>query len=184
MPQTYTINPNQTRIIEAPVQTLSVSVGEAIVTFPAPKTLPDNEVQTDAPEQTAQTFTLNSDSDPLEAKGQGNVAVYSAEGASVSVLYEDEAVTGGVSGGRNRVPGEQDTVSPEATAGHEKGELPGSAAAASRGDSDKGDDSGEGGSGPFESRTVTELRKVAKDRGLTGVSKLGKDDLIDRLRGE
>ncbi|HEX6456243.1 MAG TPA: Rho termination factor N-terminal domain-containing protein [Solirubrobacterales bacterium] len=193
MPQSYTINPNQNRIIDAPVDTLSVGVGEAIVTFPAPGKLPDDESQTDAPKQESQTFTLTPDSDPLECKGQGNISVFSAEGASVSVIYEDEVTSpGGLSGGRSRVPGEQDTVSPEATAGHEKGVPAGAGigapggqpASSTRGDSDKSDKSGEGGSGPFESRTVKELRQVAKDRGLTGTSKLSKDALIERLRNE
>ncbi len=221
MSQSYTINPNQTRVIDAPVHSLSVSVGQAVVTIPAATKLPDDESQTSEPAPELQSYTLQPDSDPLEVGGQGNIAVHSPEGASVSVIFEDEVgAPGGLSGGRNRVPGEQDTVSPEATAGHEKGaalneEAPEPASdpdaseaptaddtaegrqeakdnadtgdddgePASRGDSDENGDP-EGGTGPFESRTVAELKATAKAKGITGVSKLNKDDLIARLRSE
>lgn len=169
MPQTYTVNPNQTKPIDRPVSTIEVSVGSATVIVPASQKLPDDESKTQVPEETQDTsYTLNAGDDALELHGQGGINVFSSSGASVTVVYEDELI-------KNRRPGEQDTVSPEATAGHEKG--------ASRGDSDPDGDP-EGGSGSFESRTLKELRQTAKERGLTGVSKLNKDDLIARLRGE
>jgi hypothetical protein len=43
-------------------------------------------------------------------------------------------------------------------------------------------DSG-GNTGSFESRTVKELRALAKERGIKGYSKLDKDALIGALRG-
>jgi hypothetical protein len=49
---------------------------------------------------------------------------------------------------------------------------------------ERGDSAGEGSTGSFESRTLTELRALAKERGLTGLSKANKDDVIAALRGE
>ena len=49
-----------------------------------------------------------------------------------------------------------------------------------KGDSD--DDDGKQ-TGSYESRTVTELRELAKDRGIEGYSKMNKKALIVELRG-
>jgi hypothetical protein len=38
------------------------------------------------------------------------------------------------------------------------------------------------GAGAYEDRSVTQLREVAKKRGVTGASKLNKSDLIKELR--
>jgi hypothetical protein len=45
----------------------------------------------------------------------------------------------------------------------------------------RGDLGGAGGS--YESRTLKELQALAHERGMTGISKLNKDDLIGELRG-
>lgn len=45
----------------------------------------------------------------------------------------------------------------------------------------RGDSGGTGGS--YESRTLKELQALAHERGMTGISKLNKDDLIGELRG-
>lgn len=41
-----------------------------------------------------------------------------------------------------------------------------------------------GSTGSYESRTAKELKELAKERGLTGYSKLNKKQLIAALRGE
>jgi len=46
----------------------------------------------------------------------------------------------------------------------------------------RGDSDDSAGTGSYESRTIKELRALAKSRGLEGYSKLDKDDLITELR--
>lgn len=43
-------------------------------------------------------------------------------------------------------------------------------------------DKSDTGAGPYDSRTVDELRATAKDKGLTGYSDLNKDELVKALQ--
>lgn len=103
------------------------------------------------------------DGDSYDAEGHAGISVAAPHGGNVSVTYAD------------------DVRSPETFPARTQRPVPANAVG-QRGDSATGTTSTTGGTGSFESRTTKELRAVAKERGITGASKLNKADLIDRLR--
>lgn len=119
--------------LEAPVREVQVSTGTIIVTE-------------------GEDSTVVSSGETHDAGDTPSLALYSPDGANVTVLYTTEV---------SEAP--------------EPAEKP-SGVTASRGDT------GGGSGGSYESRTLDELHALASERGIKGTSGLNKSDLIDALR--
>lgn len=144
MPTVFTLNIQDSKALEAPVREISVGVGSVLVT----RKLPTDEDGGYKIEN-----TLVDKEKAYDGKDTPSLALYSPDGAHVTVTYASE------------FPIVQEP--PETSSGVSP--------AAERGDTG-------GQSGSFESRTAEELHELAKERGIKGQSGKNKADLIDALR--
>ncbi|HET7455384.1 MAG TPA: hypothetical protein VFJ76_07685 [Solirubrobacterales bacterium] len=171
-PQPLTFNPEHTRVLDKEVRKIDVTHGTVVVT------------ETDNPEVVEAGGTFDGDD-------TANLTIYSPDGARVAVYYTDEPAP---VPDRAELEGEIAQAEKAAEASREQNRPFGVEAAevkaheaerrletfhpekpkpeAKRSKSTRGDTGGSGGS--FESRTVTELRDLAKERGLTVKGKKGK----------
>jgi hypothetical protein len=168
MPVSYSFNPEQTRYLDRKVKRIDVSHGSLIVT------------ETDNP------VVIRKD-ETKTFKDVAALTAYSPEGANVAVYYFDEKdipaadpkhLEYDVERAKQEQQKAEDQGRQTETAKakvHQAKRTLKNAKAAVRGDSG-------GQTGSYESRTVKELRALAKDKGITGGSKLGKDKLIKALR--
>jgi hypothetical protein len=146
-PSVFTLNIQDSKALEAPVREISVGVGSVLVT---------RKVPTDEDGGYEIESTLVDKDKPYDGKDTPSLALYSPDGAHVTVLYASEFPI---------VQEPPDTASGVSAA-----------PAADRGDT------GGGSGGSYESRTLEELRELAKDRDLKGTSGFSKSELIDALR--
>lgn len=144
MPTVFTLNIQDSKALEAPVREISVGVGSVLVT---------RKVPTDEDGGYKIENTLVDKDKAYDGKDTPSLALYSPDGAHVTVLYANE------------FPIVQEP--PETSSGVSP--------AAERGDTG-------GQSGSFESQTLEELHELAKALGIEGQSGKNKADLIDALR--
>jgi hypothetical protein len=150
MPTVFTLNIQDSKALEAPVREISVGVGSVLVTRKLP-TDEDGGYEIES--------TLVDKEKAYDGKDTPSLALYSPDGAHVTVTYASEFpivqeppdTAAGIS-----------SAPPEPTA-------------------DRGDTGG-GSGGSYESRTLEELRELAKERDLKGTSGFSKSELIDALR--
>lgn len=146
MPTVFTLNVQDAKALEAPVREISVGVGSVLVT---------RKVPTDEDGGYKIENTLVDKEKVYDGKDTPSLALYSPDGAHVTVTYASE------------FPVVQEP--PETSSGVSP--------AAERGDTG-------GQSGSFESRTAEELHELAKERGIKGQSGQNKEELIEALRGQ
>lgn len=151
--RTYSLNPKQALTIDAPIRNFTVEQGSVVVSKH------DEVIPTHVAEGEA-----------FAADDRGGLDLFSAESATLSVLFTDEAQLGESA----RHPGENE----ERGRKRRKRKPAAKKKAAPRGDSGGGD------SGGFESRTVDQLRAEAGKRKIAGRSKMDKAALIAALRAE
>lgn len=147
MPTVFTLNVQDSKALEAPVREISVGVGTVLVT---------RKVPTDEDGGYEIENTLVDKEKAYDGEDTPSLALYSPDGAHVTVLYASE------------FPIVQEP--PETSSGVS------AEPAADRGDT------GGGSGGSYESRTLEELHELASERGIKGTSGLNKSDLINALR--
>jgi hypothetical protein len=125
--------------LEAPVREVSASTGTVVVTE-------------------GEKTTVVGPGENYDAGDTPSLALYSPDGANVTVLYTTEA--------------------PEAPEPAQRA----SGVSAEPKAAERGDTGGQTGS--YESRTLEELNELAAERGVKGHASLNKKDLIAALRGE
>lgn len=138
MATNLTMNPQELRLLDAPVYEIAVSTGPIVVI--------DNsgeELEVEAIEA----------GKAYRAYAKAALTLYSPEGTKLAITYADE------------VPD-----APESSHG----------VSAAPETSERGDTGGNGGS--YESRTLDELRELAKERKVKGRAGLSKTELIEALR--
>lgn len=144
-PTVFTLNIQDSKALEAPVREISVGVGSVLVT----RKLPTDEDGGYEIEN-----TLVDKEKAYDGKDTPSLALYSPDGAHVTVTYASEFPI------VQEPPETSSGVSPAAERG----------------------DTGGGSGGSFESRTAEELHELAKERGIKGTSTLNKAELIEALR--
>jgi len=145
-PTVFTLNVQDAKALEAPVREISVGVGSVLVT---------RKVPTDEDGGYEIENTLVDKEKAYDGKDTPSLALYSPDGAHVTVLYANEFPI------VQEPPETSSGVSPAA---------------------ERGDTGGQTGS--FESRTAEELHELAKERGIEGQSTMNKSSLVASLRGE
>jgi hypothetical protein len=136
-PENLVMNAQDTRTFDAGLASISVGTGSVIVTD-------DHEP------------TVVGEGESKDLEGKPSLALYSPNGANLSLTYANE------------VP-----VSQEST-------QRASGVSAVAEPSERGDTGGNGCS--YESRTLEELRELASERKIKGRAGLTKDELIEALR--